>query len=272
MGPEIGKTYSVVVEEETENQWTGPLGIARVGDVDIPIKKAKKGQTFTVKITGVELNQWTKRKHASFEEVEPEAKVGEIYNIVITEEFENQWTGPLGIAKIGDVRVPIKKAKTGDRFTVQITEIGTNQWNGAKEAKVVEFTSDRAAPREQGVDFEVAASSDLWVTVAPADALPEGSVKGAKLDGTKIALANIEGKVYAVGGLCPHRDAPMAIGRLVGDELECPWHRFRFSVKDGRPTVPVDHPPLPCFPVRVVDGQIQVNVPDPATTPARPPV
>lgn len=268
--PEIGKTYSVIVEDETDNQWTGPLGIARIGDVDIPIKTAKKGQTFHVRITGVALNQWTNRKHATFEEVEPEASVGEIYNIVISEEFENQWTGPLGIANIGDVRVPVKKAKTGDRFTIQITEIGTNQYTKQKEAKFTEITSDRAVPKEQGVDFEVAGTTGQWVSVAPADAISEGTVKGAKLDDTKIAIVNVGGKIYAVGGVCPHRDAPMAIGRLVGDELECPWHRFRFSVRTGQPTVPVDHPPLPCFAVRVENGQVQVSVPDPANTPQRP--
>jgi nitrite reductase (NADH) small subunit/3-phenylpropionate/trans-cinnamate dioxygenase ferredoxin subunit len=270
MDPEIGSVHNVVIQEEVDNQWTGPLGIARVGDVDVPIKKAKKGQSFYVKITSIGVNQWTNRKQATFEEVEPEAKVGEIYTVVVTEEFENQWTGPLGIAKVGDVRIPIKKAKKGDRFTVQIHEIGTNQWNGQREAKFSEIASDRAAAREEGVDFEIAAAKGQWVTVAPADAIPEGGVKGAKLDGTKIAIAKLDGKLYAVGGVCPHRDGPMAIGRLVGDELECPWHRFRFSVRDGRPTVPVDHPALPCFAVRIEDGQVQVNVPDPSTTPQRP--
>lgn len=59
MGPEIGETYPVIVEDEAENQWTGPIGIARVGDVDIVIKNAKKGQTFQVRITGIAVNQFT---------------------------------------------------------------------------------------------------------------------------------------------------------------------------------------------------------------------
>ena len=270
MGPEIGQTYPVIIEDEAENQWTGPIGIARVGDVDIVIKNAKKGQTFQVRITGVAVNQWTNKKQATFEEVEPEATVGEIYNVVVTEESENQWTGPLGIAKIGDVRVPIKKAKTGDRYTIQITEIGANQWTGQKQAKFTEIASDRGASKEQGVDFEATAATGQWVSVAPLDAIPDGVVKGAKLDGTKIALANVGGTIYAVGGVCPHRDAPMAIGRLLDGELECPWHRFRFRVTDGQPTAPTDHPPLPCYAVRIENGQVQVKIPDPAAAPQRP--
>lgn len=64
-----------------------------------------------------------------------EAKVGETYDVTVEEEFENQWTGALGIAKIGDVRVPIPKAKKGEKFKVKITSVGTNQWTNAKEAK-----------------------------------------------------------------------------------------------------------------------------------------
>ena len=67
---EVGQTYEVEVVEEMENQWTGPLGIARIGDVDVPVPNAKKGQKFTVRVTGVETNQWTSRKQASFEVVQ----------------------------------------------------------------------------------------------------------------------------------------------------------------------------------------------------------
>lgn len=261
---EVGKVYTVFVEDEIENQWTGALGIAHIGDVDVPFPKAKKGQAFTIKITDISVNQWTNKKQAKFEEVQAEAKVGNVYEIEITEEFENQWTGPLGIAKIGEVRVPVPKAKKGQRFVIAITEIGKNQWTGAQEAKFIEVGSSGAAPKEkeEGVDFEVAPSTTGdWVTVAPATAIADGAVKGAKIDGTKIALANVGGRIFAVGGVCPHRDAPMAIGRLIDGEIECPWHRFRFKVSDGKPTVPEDHPPLPCFAVRVENGEIQVNVP-----------
>ena len=64
VGPEIGQTYPVIIEDEAENQWTGPIGIARIGDVDIVIKNAKKGQTFQVRIAGIAVNQWTNKKQA----------------------------------------------------------------------------------------------------------------------------------------------------------------------------------------------------------------
>ena len=63
---EVGTVYEIEIAEETSNEWTGPLGIAYIGDVAVPVPEAKKGQKFTIKITGVEPNPWTSQKEARF--------------------------------------------------------------------------------------------------------------------------------------------------------------------------------------------------------------
>ena len=69
MPAEVGEIYDVEVLEETSNEWTGPLGVARIDDVYIPIPNAKKGERFKVKIVSVAANRWTGRREASFEKL-----------------------------------------------------------------------------------------------------------------------------------------------------------------------------------------------------------
>lgn len=37
------------------------------------------------------------------------------------------------------------------------------------------------------------------------------------------------GEPVAIGGVCPHRYAPLAMGKLIGDLIECPYHGLRFD-------------------------------------------
>ena len=70
MTAEVGQTYEVEVEEERSNEWTGPQGVARLDEVEVPIPNAKKGERFKIRILGVETNQWTGKREARFEKLE----------------------------------------------------------------------------------------------------------------------------------------------------------------------------------------------------------
>ena len=63
---EVGSVYEIEIIEETSNEWTGPLGVAYIGDVAVPVPNAKKGEKLSIKLTGVEVNPWTSRKEARF--------------------------------------------------------------------------------------------------------------------------------------------------------------------------------------------------------------
>ena len=73
---------------------------------------------------------------------------------------------------------------------------------------------------------------DLQVGV-PASELSEGAIVGGSLDGKKLVLVNQGGRICALAGECSHLGAPLAKGRLMGDELICPWHHVRFRVGTG---------------------------------------
>jgi nitrite reductase/ring-hydroxylating ferredoxin subunit len=98
------------------------------------------------------------------------------------------------------------------------------------------------------------------MSVAQVGAVLPGTVKGVWVGDQAIALVNLDGTLYALGGTCPHRDGPLGEGRLVGEELGCPWHGFRYDLRTGRATVPAEHPGVPSFPVRVRGDEVQVAV------------
>jgi nitrite reductase (NADH) small subunit/3-phenylpropionate/trans-cinnamate dioxygenase ferredoxin subunit len=79
--------------------------------------------------------------------------------------------------------------------------------------------------------------------------------------GTKLIAVFLEGgKVTALDDVCPHMGASLSGGYLENGIVTCPWHAWRFRLADG---AWADNPRLKigCYPVRVVDGEVQVQVP-----------
>jgi nitrite reductase/ring-hydroxylating ferredoxin subunit len=74
----------------------------------------------------------------------------------------------------------------------------------------------------------------LLQTVAQLDDIPEGSMLGIEVDGEEIALANVEGTIYAVQGRCGHMNAPLAEGKLMGSTIICPLHYAQFDITTGK--------------------------------------
>lgn len=125
-----------------------------------------------------------------------------------------------------------------------------------------ELTKRRTAPAgialtERGPEFE---------PVAPLSELAPGTMKIVEVDNHTIALANVEGQVFAFSNICPHRDGPLAEGTLKGDIVVCPWHDSGFNVRTGAvvPGGPARRG-IPTYAVRVEDDQILVQRPTKTT-------
>jgi 3-phenylpropionate/trans-cinnamate dioxygenase ferredoxin component len=99
-----------------------------------------------------------------------------------------------------------------------------------------------------------------FVTLAPAEEIPPGEREIFEIDGVYIAVFNVDGTFYAIEDVCTHDDGPLAEGELDGYEIACPRHGARFDIRTGQvlsmPAV-VD---VRWFPVRVEDGQIQIDM------------
>lgn len=64
--------------------------------------------------------------------------------------------------------------------------------------------------------------------------LPPGAVAQVTVDGREIALCHAEDGVYAIDGVCPHRNGPLGQGALHGHAVVCPWHAWEFDCRTGQ--------------------------------------
>jgi nitrite reductase/ring-hydroxylating ferredoxin subunit len=74
--------------------------------------------------------------------------------------------------------------------------------------------------------------SDWW-PVARADECPPGTCLERVVQGRVVALYNVEGKFFALDGICPHQGGPLGKGCLDGAIVTCPWHGWQFDVRTG---------------------------------------
>ena len=78
------------------------------------------------------------------------------------------------------------------------------------------------------------------------------------LNGTELALYNIEGEFYAIENFCPHKGAPLADGRLCGHTVECDWHGWRFNLRTGECLT--NSGAVETYEVLIEDGLIKIRV------------
>jgi len=109
---------------------------------------------------------------------------------------------------------------------------------------------------------QVAESKIEYLEIAPASELPSGERLFVEIAGKPIVIFNIAGQFFSIADVCSHDDGPVGEGDLEGYNITCPRHGAEFDVRTGQvmsmPAV-VD---IPAYPVRVVDGMIQLGIPN----------
>ncbi len=98
-----------------------------------------------------------------------------------------------------------------------------------------------------------------WVPVAALEALPLHALLQVAVAGTQLVLAHAPEGLFACQAMCPHEMANLSHGRLEGGRLVCPRHLASFALADGAVSAGWMIPKLQVYPVRVVDGAIEVD-------------
>jgi NADPH-dependent 2,4-dienoyl-CoA reductase/sulfur reductase-like enzyme/nitrite reductase/ring-hydroxylating ferredoxin subunit len=91
--------------------------------------------------------------------------------------------------------------------------------------------------------------------------IKSGEMKEVTVGETKVLLARVEDKCYAIAANCTHYGAPLAEGALVGDRIICPWHHACFHAATGDLEDPPALDALPNFPVRIEGDDVFVDLP-----------
>ena len=98
-----------------------------------------------------------------------------------------------------------------------------------------------------------------WVAVARVVEFPPGAVRTLEIEGTQIAVFNLNGRFHAIEDLCSHEAETLSDGDVAGGEIICPRHGARFSILTGEALSPPAYEPVATFPVRVTEGMVMVK-------------
>lgn len=101
-----------------------------------------------------------------------------------------------------------------------------------------------------------------FVSIAKVGDIPEGEGRSYPVNGKVIGLFFVEGEYHAINDFCPHMGASLASGHVEDGAVMCPWHAWRFCVKDG---TWLDNPKsdlkTDSYQVKVEGDEILVSVP-----------
>lgn len=110
-----------------------------------------------------------------------------------------------------------------------------------------------------GVIEEVEPGRLVGVPVACIDDLAPGIPRHVKVGKRDLAVIRVGDDVFALSNLCRHAFGPLSEGFADGFHLMCPWHGWRYDVRDGT----TDHPnaDVSTFPTTLRDDVVYVSVP-----------
>jgi 3-phenylpropionate/trans-cinnamate dioxygenase ferredoxin subunit len=98
-----------------------------------------------------------------------------------------------------------------------------------------------------------------WVDVAKVEDFPPGTVRTVEIEGTPIAVFNLNGHYYAIEDVCTHEAETLSDGAVEGEEIVCPRHGAHFSIVTGAALSPPAYEPVTTFPVQVEGGMVMVK-------------
>jgi phenylpropionate dioxygenase-like ring-hydroxylating dioxygenase large terminal subunit len=140
------------------------------------------------------------------------------------------------------------------------------------------LTSLRLANNPNGLDLRrIGAHPDFWYPVAWSYELKPGKVLGRRFAGEPIAIyRGSSGQVFALEDRCAHRQVPLHLGVVSGDEIKCHYHGWTYCSSGKCTSVPylgLGKERLPngvkSYPAREVEGLIFVFPGDPALAESR---
>ena len=97
-------------------------------------------------------------------------------------------------------------------------------------------------------------------SIAKAPDIKPGERKILEVDGRSIAIFNLNGEFYAIENRCTHMEAELGRGILTENIIKCPWHGWKFNIKDGSCVSTATGQGVDIFEVKVEGEDIKVKI------------
>ena len=75
--------------------------------------------------------------------------------------------------------------------------------------------------------------TESWFPLCKSSEIAPGEMRGFDfLDGRVVVMRDRQGEVHVLSAYCPHVGADLSVGKIVGDQIQCAFHEWRFNT-DG---------------------------------------
>jgi 3-phenylpropionate/trans-cinnamate dioxygenase ferredoxin component len=98
--------------------------------------------------------------------------------------------------------------------------------------------------------YEVASTQDL----------PAGEMMFVDIGSQSLVIFNVNNEYYAIADVCSHDGGALGEGELEGCEIICPRHGARFDIRTGKALRLPAVTDIRSYPVKIVDGNIEVGI------------
>jgi 3-phenylpropionate/trans-cinnamate dioxygenase ferredoxin component len=99
-----------------------------------------------------------------------------------------------------------------------------------------------------------------WVSVPKGRDMSEGTMISVSAPGKHLIVYKTARGYFATDRRCTHQAADLMRGYLDDGIIECPVHQGRFNVCSGAALSAPASTPLQTYPVKIVDGQVFVEI------------
>ncbi len=98
-----------------------------------------------------------------------------------------------------------------------------------------------------------------WIPALNLDELPIGEARVISHGRQRIALFRPESEqLYAIDNRCPHEGYPLVRGPVRECVVTCPWHNFKFDLRDGQCVLGDEQ--VRVYAIRVRDKKVEIDV------------
>jgi len=88
----------------------------------------------------------------------------------------------------------------------------------------------------------------------------KGFMKLVEAAGKQIAIADVNGRLYAFDDKCTHYGGHLSKGLLMDNIVQCPLHGSQFDVTTGERKAGPATKPIKTYPVKVDGGEVFIDI------------